>query len=79
MSWKRDRPEQPRGYHHGNLKEELVRAALGLIGEKGPNGFTFAEAARIDPRHADVNRLFGWMTYALPAKSMRWLWSLRGK
>lgn len=48
MSWKRDKPEQPpRGYHHGNLKEELVRAAMGLIGEKGPNGFTFAEAARL--------------------------------
>lgn len=47
MSWKRNNPDPPRGYHHGNLKEELVRAALGLIGEKGPNGFTFAEAARV--------------------------------
>ncbi|MDP3321539.1 MAG: TetR/AcrR family transcriptional regulator [Bosea sp. (in: a-proteobacteria)] len=47
MSWKRDKPDAPRGYHHGNLKEELVRAALGLIREKGPNGFTFAEAARL--------------------------------
>lgn len=47
MSWKRHNPDPPRGYHHGNLKEELVRAALGLIGEKGPNGFTFAEAARV--------------------------------
>ncbi len=47
MSWKRDEPGQPRGYHHGNLKEALIRAALGLIGEKGPNGFTFAEAARM--------------------------------
>jgi AcrR family transcriptional regulator len=47
MSWKRNNPDPPRGYHHGNLKEELVRAALGLIGEKGPNGFTFAEAARM--------------------------------
>lgn len=36
----------PRGYHHGNLKEALVRAALELIREKGPAGFTFAEAAR---------------------------------
>jgi AcrR family transcriptional regulator len=33
-------------YHHGNLKEALVRAALELIAEKGPTGFTFAEAAR---------------------------------
>ncbi len=45
MSWKRgDRGE--RGYHHGNLKEALVRAALELIAEKGPFGFTFADAAR---------------------------------
>jgi AcrR family transcriptional regulator len=36
----------PRGYHHGNLKEALVRAALELIAEKGPAGFTFADAAR---------------------------------
>jgi len=36
----------PRGYHHGNLKEDLVRAALELIAEKGPAGFTFADAAR---------------------------------
>ena len=36
----------PRSYHHGNLKEALVRAALDLIEKKGPAGFTFAEAAR---------------------------------
>jgi len=36
----------PRSYHHGNLKEALIRAALQLIAEKGPAGFTFAEAAR---------------------------------
>lgn len=35
-----------RGYHHGNLREALIRAALSLIAEKGPAGFTFAEAAR---------------------------------
>jgi len=45
MSWGR-RSEGPRGYHHGNLKEALVRAALELIAEKGPAGFTFADAAR---------------------------------
>jgi AcrR family transcriptional regulator len=38
--------ERGRGYHHGDLKEALVRAALALIAEKGPAGFTFAEAAR---------------------------------
>src|SRR5580765_8106129 len=36
----------PRGYHHGNLKEALIRAALELIAQRGPAGFTFAEAAR---------------------------------
>jgi AcrR family transcriptional regulator len=35
-----------RGYHHGNLREALIAAALDLIAEKGPFGFTFAEAAR---------------------------------
>jgi AcrR family transcriptional regulator len=42
MSW----GKHGRGYHHGNLKEALVRAALELIAEKGPAGFTFADAAR---------------------------------
>jgi AcrR family transcriptional regulator len=47
MSWSKDDKESPpRGYHHGNLKEALVRAALELIAQKGPAGFTFAEAAR---------------------------------
>jgi AcrR family transcriptional regulator len=45
MTWGR-RGHGPRGYHHGNLKEALVRAALELIAEKGPGGFTFADAAR---------------------------------
>ena len=35
-----------RPYHHGNLREALLKAAVALIGEKGPAGFTFAEAAR---------------------------------
>lgn len=35
-----------RGYHHGNLRQALVDAALKLIVEKGPAGFTVAEAAR---------------------------------
>ena len=42
MSWSKG----SRGYHHGNLKEALIRAALELIAEKGPAGFTFADAAR---------------------------------
>jgi AcrR family transcriptional regulator len=46
MSWSKDGDKTQRGYHHGNLKEALVRAALELIAKKGPSGFTFAEAAR---------------------------------
>jgi AcrR family transcriptional regulator len=47
MSWSKEgRGGGPRGYHHGNLREALLRAALELIAEKGPAGFTFAEAAR---------------------------------
>jgi AcrR family transcriptional regulator len=50
MSWSKDDGKderaEPRGYHHGNLKETLIRAALELIAQKGPAGFTFAEAAR---------------------------------
>src|SRR5262245_50062170 len=47
MSWSRQGGRSgPRGYHHGNLKEALIDAALELIAQKGPAGFTFAEAAR---------------------------------
>ncbi len=45
MSWKR-RAREERGYHHGNLREALIQAARQLIAEKGPAGFTFADAAR---------------------------------
>ena len=45
MKWHGERRGR-RGYHHGNLREALVEAALALIAEKGPAGFTFAEAAR---------------------------------
>jgi len=47
MSWsKRGRGHHRRGYHHGDLSEALVRAALSLIDDYGPAGFTFAEVAR---------------------------------
>jgi AcrR family transcriptional regulator len=38
---------QRRGYHHGNLREALMQAAVALIAEHGPAGFTVAEAARL--------------------------------
>ena len=47
MTWNHDPPPGARrGYHHGNLREALMKAALDLIAAKGPAGFTFAEAAR---------------------------------
>jgi AcrR family transcriptional regulator len=47
MSWSRHGPPPGRrGYHHGNLREALIRATLDLIAERGLSGFTFAEAAR---------------------------------
>jgi AcrR family transcriptional regulator len=45
MGWHKNDNER-RGYHHGHLREALIKAALDLIGEKGPAGFSFAEAAR---------------------------------
>ena len=33
-------------YHHGDLKRALSSAALSLVAEKGPKGFTLTEAAR---------------------------------
>ncbi|WP_029557871.1 TetR/AcrR family transcriptional regulator [Xanthobacter sp. 91] len=44
MSWTRN--GETRSYHHGNLREALMQAALDLVAEKGVAGFTFAEAAR---------------------------------
>jgi AcrR family transcriptional regulator len=39
--------DKPRDtYHHGDLKRALIRAALSLVAEKGPKGFTLTEAAR---------------------------------
>jgi len=47
MSWTRGGGGERRGYHHGNLREALIAAALRLIAEKGAAGFTVAEAARL--------------------------------
>jgi AcrR family transcriptional regulator len=46
MGWSRHHDGERR-YHHGNLREALIEAALRLIAEKGPGGFTVAEAARV--------------------------------
>ena len=47
MSWRKEQGRNERGYHHGNLKEALLQAALDLIAKKGAAGFTFADAARL--------------------------------
>ena len=41
-----DGPGGRRSYHHGNLSEALIQAALDLIAEYGPAGFSFAEVTR---------------------------------
>ena len=46
MRWSEQGSGGRRGYHHGNLREALIEAALDLIAKKGPAGFTFADAAR---------------------------------
>jgi AcrR family transcriptional regulator len=40
------RAKTPPPYHHGNLREALIEAAVALIGEVGPQAFTLREAAR---------------------------------
>ena len=48
-----------KGYHHGNLRQALVDAALELIAAQGPNGFTLSEAAKTaDATPAAVYRHF---------------------
>ena len=47
MTWSGKGGYERRGYHHGNLREALIDAALVLLAEKGPAGFTIAEAARL--------------------------------
>jgi len=37
---------QRKTYHHGNLREAMIEAALDMIAVSGPNGFTLAEVAR---------------------------------
>lgn len=34
------------GYHHGNLRQALIDAALHLIEAQGPQGFTLSDAAK---------------------------------
>lgn len=48
MSWSDpEHKRSRRGYHHGNLRSALIDAALQLIADRGPEGVTLAEAARM--------------------------------
>ena len=38
--------KRPKTCHHGDPKSAMIRAALELIREKGPRGFTLNEASR---------------------------------
>lgn len=40
-------PRDRRSYHHGNLREALIEAALKLIRDHGSDGVTLSEAARM--------------------------------
>ncbi|BBY09610.1 TetR family transcriptional regulator [Mycobacterium marseillense] len=46
MAVKRSTARRRESYHHGDLKRALTSAALSLVAEKGPKGFTLTEAAR---------------------------------
>lgn len=46
MPVKRSPTRRRESYHHGDLKRALTDAALSLVAEKGPKGFTLTEAAR---------------------------------
>ena len=46
MTWSGHDRFERRGYHHGNLREALVEAALELVADKGPAGLSITEAAR---------------------------------
>ena len=59
-----------RGYHHGNLRQALVDAALELIEEKGPTGFTLSEAEkRAGVTPAAVYRPVSYTHLTLPTKA----------
>ncbi|MBL0194125.1 MAG: TetR/AcrR family transcriptional regulator [Myxococcales bacterium] len=39
--------EEPRAYHHGNLRRAVLDAALALLAERGHHDFTLRELARV--------------------------------
>jgi AcrR family transcriptional regulator len=55
MRWRHGPPGPPhdcgpfrrRGYHHGQLREALIAAARQLLGDRGPEGFSLSDAAKL--------------------------------
>jgi len=43
----RKRPLAKTGYHHGDLREDLIEATRRLVEEKGPDNFSVSEACRL--------------------------------
>ena len=43
---RRPRAAPARGYHHGNLRQALIDAALAIVEESGPDAVAVREAAR---------------------------------
>jgi AcrR family transcriptional regulator len=41
-----DVKRRPSGHHHGDLRNALLQAALELVAERGPHGFSLAETSR---------------------------------
>jgi len=59
MSWRQD-DEGRRGYHHGNLREALVRAALDLAAEAGARTVDLTSR----PEREAANRLYARLGFA---------------
>jgi len=52
-------PERPTRYHHGNLKETMVRTAIQMIEQRGEASFTIRELAKsVGVSHAAAYRHF---------------------
>ena len=52
MVWTRQDPGARRGYHHGNLREALIEAALDLIAQEGAGRASPSPMRRARPASA---------------------------
>ena len=64
----RTKPDTPRPYHHGNLRAELVSAAVEAVAEGGAAGLSLRELARrVGVTHGAASHHFGDKTGLLTA------------